>query len=176
MRDVVYLSIDQEELLGEHKGVEAVGRKGRGSDDESRGAQLPKSKVLIRKEVDSEECHSAAEVDLSIAKKGMEMQSNGELGHGLGSAIVLQRRDFHGVINPLLSWRKSIEAMKFHKIGVDALLIKITKNEGLRVDAGVLDQEIKEAIRGGVPFLLRGVGYKDDGEDGTIPKATRTIK
>ncbi|RZS26345.1 hypothetical protein BHM03_00059671 [Ensete ventricosum] len=34
MRVVVCLSIDQ----GEHRGVEAVGRKGRGSDDESRGA------------------------------------------------------------------------------------------------------------------------------------------
>ncbi|RWW47469.1 hypothetical protein BHE74_00046530, partial [Ensete ventricosum] len=95
-------------LLGEHKGIEAVGRKGRGSDDESRGAQLPKSKVLIRKEVNLEECHSAAEVDLPIVKKGMKMQSNGELGHGLGSAIVPQRRDFHGVINPLLSWRKTL--------------------------------------------------------------------
>ncbi|RRT31175.1 hypothetical protein B296_00058195 [Ensete ventricosum] len=27
---------------------------------------------------------------------------------GLGSTIVLQRRDFRGVIDPLLSWRKSI--------------------------------------------------------------------
>jgi len=34
----VYLSIDQRELLGEHKGVEAEGRKEkRGNDDESRG-------------------------------------------------------------------------------------------------------------------------------------------
>jgi len=33
----VCLSIDQKELLGEHRGVEAGGRKGRGSDDESRG-------------------------------------------------------------------------------------------------------------------------------------------
>ncbi|RWV79455.1 hypothetical protein GW17_00059411 [Ensete ventricosum] len=58
-------------------GVEAGGRKGRGSDDESSGAQLPKSKVSVRKEVDSEEHHSAVEADLPIAKEGMQMQGNG---------------------------------------------------------------------------------------------------
>ncbi|RRT53408.1 hypothetical protein B296_00016709 [Ensete ventricosum] len=65
-----------EQLLGRHSGVEAGGRKGRGSDDESSGAQLPKSKVFVRKEVDSEECHSAVEADLPIAKEGMKMQGN----------------------------------------------------------------------------------------------------
>ncbi|RRT59775.1 hypothetical protein B296_00014360 [Ensete ventricosum] len=74
--DAVYLSIDQGELLGGHNGVEAGGRKGRGSDDESRGAQLPKSKASVSKEVDSEEHHSAAEADLLIAKEGMQMQVN----------------------------------------------------------------------------------------------------
>ncbi|RWW47023.1 hypothetical protein BHE74_00047025 [Ensete ventricosum] len=64
------------ELLGGH-GVEASGRKGRGSDDESSGAQLPKSKASVRKEVDSEEHHSAVETDLPIAKEGMKMQGNG---------------------------------------------------------------------------------------------------
>ncbi|RWV81179.1 hypothetical protein GW17_00057423 [Ensete ventricosum] len=49
-------------------GVEAGGRKGRGSDDESSGAQLPKSKASVRKEVDSKEHHSTAEVDLPITK------------------------------------------------------------------------------------------------------------
>ncbi|RRT58278.1 hypothetical protein B296_00015904 [Ensete ventricosum] len=52
------------------EGVEAVGRKGRGSDDEFGGTQLPKSKASDRKEVDSEECHSAVEADLLTAKKG----------------------------------------------------------------------------------------------------------
>ncbi|RWV81730.1 hypothetical protein GW17_00056827 [Ensete ventricosum] len=66
-----------EQLLGGHNGVEAGGQKGRGSDDESSGAQLPKSKASVRKEVDSEEHHSAAEADLPIAKKGMQMQVNG---------------------------------------------------------------------------------------------------
>ncbi|RZS26754.1 hypothetical protein BHM03_00060138 [Ensete ventricosum] len=52
------------------------GRKGQGSDDKSSGAQLPKSKASVRKEVDSEEHHSAAEADLSITKEGMQMQDN----------------------------------------------------------------------------------------------------
>ncbi|RWV86502.1 hypothetical protein GW17_00051601 [Ensete ventricosum] len=57
--------------------VEADGRKGQGSDDESSGAQLPKSKASVGKEVDSEEHYSAAKVDLPIAKEGMQMQVNG---------------------------------------------------------------------------------------------------
>ncbi|RWW87483.1 hypothetical protein BHE74_00003680 [Ensete ventricosum] len=65
------------ELLGGHSGVKASSRKGRGSDDESSGAQLPKSKASVRKKVDSEERHSAAEVDLLITKEGMKMQGNG---------------------------------------------------------------------------------------------------
>ncbi|RWV81438.1 hypothetical protein GW17_00057141 [Ensete ventricosum] len=76
MRVVVYLSIDQGELLGGHSGVEAGGRKGRGNDDKSSGAQLPKSKVSVIKEVDSEEHHSVAEADLPIMKKEMQMQGN----------------------------------------------------------------------------------------------------
>ncbi|RRT67503.1 hypothetical protein B296_00001901 [Ensete ventricosum] len=83
------------------------------------------------------------------------------------NTMVLQRWDFRGVIDPLLSWRKSIgrkrgrggreckgklqiprqggraEAKKFHKTDVNGLLIKIVESEGLRVDAGVLDQGTK---------------------------------
>ncbi|RRT53569.1 hypothetical protein B296_00030837, partial [Ensete ventricosum] len=73
MRVAVCLSIDQGELLRGHSYVEAGGRKERGSDDESSGAQLPKSKASVRKEVDSEEHHSTAEVDLSITKEGTQM-------------------------------------------------------------------------------------------------------
>ncbi|RRT55330.1 hypothetical protein B296_00004975 [Ensete ventricosum] len=75
--------------------------------------------------------------------------------------------DLRGVIDPLLLWRESIShkrgrgggecrgklqvlrqgrravAKELYKIGVDELLIKITKSEGLRVDAGVLDQGMK---------------------------------
>ncbi|RWW76221.1 hypothetical protein BHE74_00015703 [Ensete ventricosum] len=77
MRVVVCLSIDQGELLGEHRGVEVGGRKGRRSDDESRGAQVPKSKVSVRKEVGLKKYHGIAEADLPIAKIGTQMQGNG---------------------------------------------------------------------------------------------------
>ncbi|RRT83289.1 hypothetical protein B296_00001343 [Ensete ventricosum] len=59
------------------KGVKAGGRKGRGSNNEPRGAQLSKSKAPVRKDVDSEERYSAIEADLLIAKKGTQMQGNG---------------------------------------------------------------------------------------------------
>ncbi|RWV89880.1 hypothetical protein GW17_00047954 [Ensete ventricosum] len=52
------------------------------------GLNYPKSKVLVRKEVDSEERHSAVEADLPIMKERMQMQDNGYQGHGLGSATV----------------------------------------------------------------------------------------
>ncbi|RZR78493.1 hypothetical protein BHM03_00003846 [Ensete ventricosum] len=81
--------------------------------------------------------------------------------------LQVPRRDFRGVIDPLLSWRESIgrkrdrgggkyrgtlqvprqdrraEAKELHKIDVDGLLIKIAQSEGLRVDAGMLDQGTK---------------------------------
>ncbi|RWW21609.1 hypothetical protein BHE74_00024554 [Ensete ventricosum] len=98
MRVVVCLFIDQGELLGGHSRVEAGGRKGRGSDNESNGAQLPKSKASIRKEVDSEEHYSAVEVDLSIAKEGIQTQGNGWSGYGLGSTMVPQ--------SPTTRWRR----------------------------------------------------------------------
>ncbi|RWW02827.1 hypothetical protein GW17_00034067 [Ensete ventricosum] len=74
----VCLSINQGKLLKEHKSVQVGGRKGRVSDDESRGAQLPKSKVSVRKVVDSEECHNTAKVDLPIVKKEMQVVERGE--------------------------------------------------------------------------------------------------
>ncbi|RWW53436.1 hypothetical protein BHE74_00040075 [Ensete ventricosum] len=77
MRIVVCLSIDQRELLGGHSKVKVGGRKGRGSDDKSSEAQLTKSQASIRKEVDSEEHHSAVEADLPIVKEGRKMQRNG---------------------------------------------------------------------------------------------------
>ncbi|RZS24434.1 hypothetical protein BHM03_00057501 [Ensete ventricosum] len=64
------------ELEDKDEGVEASGQKLQRSDDESRGAQLPKSKASVKKEVDLEGCHSATEVDLLITKKGMQMQGN----------------------------------------------------------------------------------------------------
>ncbi|RWV96707.1 hypothetical protein GW17_00040560 [Ensete ventricosum] len=136
MRVAVCLSIDQGELLGGHNGVEASGRKGRGSDDESSEAQLPKSKASVRKEVDSEEHHSAAEADLPIAKEGMKMQGNGYHKRGRGGGeckgkLQVPRQDGRA------------EAKELHKTDVDGLLIKIAESEGLWVDAGVLDQGTK---------------------------------
>ncbi|RWW40530.1 hypothetical protein BHE74_00054050 [Ensete ventricosum] len=52
------------------------------------------------------------------------------------------------------------EAKELHKTSVNGLLIKIVKNEGLRVDARCCT------------FSTRGVGGKDDGEDGTIPEGS----
>ncbi|RWW56065.1 hypothetical protein BHE74_00037239 [Ensete ventricosum] len=77
--------------------------------------------------------------------------------------MVPQRRDFRGVIDPLLSWRESVgcersqggecrsklqvpgqgfrvEARELHKTDVNGLLIKIAESGGLWVDARVLDQ------------------------------------
>ncbi|RWW41878.1 hypothetical protein BHE74_00052609 [Ensete ventricosum] len=59
------------------EGVEAGGRKWRGSDDESRGVRYPKAVSTIM-ELDSKECNSATEAGLPIAKKGMPMQGNRE--------------------------------------------------------------------------------------------------
>ncbi|RRT31707.1 hypothetical protein B296_00057971 [Ensete ventricosum] len=101
-----------------------------------------------------------------------KLTSDESLGHQHMVAVYhrgrsLIRRDFRGVINPLLSWRESIghkrgrgggeckgklqvprqggraEAKELHKTGVDGLLIKIAESEGLRVDVGVLDQGTK---------------------------------
>ncbi|RRT58976.1 hypothetical protein B296_00000650 [Ensete ventricosum] len=76
MRVAVCLSNEHGGLLGGHNSVEAGDQKGRGSDDKSSGAQLPKSKASVRKQVDSEEHQSVAEADLPIAKEGMQMQGN----------------------------------------------------------------------------------------------------
>ncbi|RWW70458.1 hypothetical protein BHE74_00021857 [Ensete ventricosum] len=48
------------------------------SEDKAEGAQLPKSKVSVRKVVDSEECHNTAKVDLPIVKKEMQVVERGE--------------------------------------------------------------------------------------------------
>ncbi|RRT40450.1 hypothetical protein B296_00031864 [Ensete ventricosum] len=55
-----------------------------------RGAQLPKSKASVRKEVDSEKCHSVAEADLQIAKgrrfKATDSRAMGWQRHGTAEA------------------------------------------------------------------------------------------
>ncbi|RRT41210.1 hypothetical protein B296_00057051 [Ensete ventricosum] len=86
------------------EGARQVQGQGRSS-----GAQLPKSKASVRKEVDSEEHHSAIDADLSIVKEGIQMQGNVQYGYRLDNTTVPQRRDFCEVIDPLLSWRESID-------------------------------------------------------------------
>ncbi|RRT47796.1 hypothetical protein B296_00037494 [Ensete ventricosum] len=76
-RVAVFLSIDQGELLRRHSGVEQVVERDEEATTSPEGLSYPKSKLLGRKEVDSEERHSAVEADLPIAKEGMQMQGNG---------------------------------------------------------------------------------------------------
>ncbi|RZS18576.1 hypothetical protein BHM03_00050868, partial [Ensete ventricosum] len=71
-----HIRLREPDKLEDKTDVEAGGRKGQGSDDKSSGAQLPKSKASVRKEVDSEEHHSTTEADLPIVKEGMKMQGN----------------------------------------------------------------------------------------------------
>ncbi|RZS20729.1 hypothetical protein BHM03_00053277 [Ensete ventricosum] len=54
-----------------------VVERGEDATTSPEGLIYPKSKVSVRKEVDSEEHHSAAEADLPIAKEGTQMQGNG---------------------------------------------------------------------------------------------------
>ncbi|RWW50856.1 hypothetical protein BHE74_00042849 [Ensete ventricosum] len=84
MRVAVCLSSDQGELLREYKGVEAGGRKGRGSDNESRGAQLPKS--IACKATDSRAMGSAAPW---YRKGGTFVESSIPYSHG-GRALVVK--------------------------------------------------------------------------------------
>ncbi|RWW55211.1 hypothetical protein BHE74_00038162 [Ensete ventricosum] len=106
------------EPLREHRGVEAGGRKGQGSDDESKGTWLPKRKASVRKEVDSEKCHSTAEADLLSTKKGTQMQD--------GRA----------------------EAKELHKTGIDRLLIKIAemRDFGLMQECSTKERSRQYAI------------------------------
>ncbi|RRT49181.1 hypothetical protein B296_00032528 [Ensete ventricosum] len=109
--------------------------------------------------------------DEQYARRAVDSRSEcrGTAEMGLPSRQVIgqgRRWDFRGVIDPLLSWRESIgrkrdrggkyrgtlqvprqdrraETKELHKIDVDGLLIKIVESEGLRVDAGMLDQGTK---------------------------------
>ncbi|RWW76260.1 hypothetical protein BHE74_00015660 [Ensete ventricosum] len=51
----------------------------------SSGAQLPKSKPSVRKEMNSEECHSIAEADLPIARKGRRCEATDSRAMGLAA-------------------------------------------------------------------------------------------
>ncbi|RWW53538.1 hypothetical protein BHE74_00039966 [Ensete ventricosum] len=79
--------VNDQELLGaplrltsqrtRPKVLKQVVRRGEEATTSSEGLNYPKSKVSVRKEVDSEERHSAVEADLPIAKEATQMQDNG---------------------------------------------------------------------------------------------------
>ncbi|RRT35758.1 hypothetical protein B296_00013546 [Ensete ventricosum] len=127
MRVAVYLSIDQRELLGGHSGVEAGGQKGRGSDDESSGAQLPKIKALVRKEVDLEEHYSLAAP--WYYRGGTSVESSIPCSHG-GRALVVKGAKEVENAEANSKYQDMVEAKEHHMTGVDGLLIKIAKSEG----------------------------------------------
>ncbi|RZR72460.1 hypothetical protein BHM03_00013695 [Ensete ventricosum] len=56
------------------RGQGQVVERGEKATTSPEGLNYPKSKASVRKEVGSEECHSVAEADLPIAKKGMQIQ------------------------------------------------------------------------------------------------------
>ncbi|RWW77569.1 hypothetical protein BHE74_00014267, partial [Ensete ventricosum] len=97
-----------EDKAEEHRGVKAGGRKGRGSNDESRRAQLPKKQSVSQKGGGLggvPQCRRGGSTDRG--KKDTDARQR-IVGHGLGSTMVPQMRDFRGVIDPLLSWRESV--------------------------------------------------------------------
>ncbi|RWV94103.1 hypothetical protein GW17_00043393 [Ensete ventricosum] len=59
------------------RGQGRVVERGEEATTSPMGLSYPKGKVSVRKEVDSEERHSAAEADLPIVKEGMQMQGSG---------------------------------------------------------------------------------------------------
>ncbi|RWW06479.1 hypothetical protein GW17_00030192 [Ensete ventricosum] len=85
------------------------------SEDKAEGAQLSKSKALVRNEVDSEECHIVKEAEEVENAEKLQVPRQGERA----------------------------EAKELHNTGVNDLLIKIAENEGHRVDAGELNQGTK---------------------------------
>ncbi|RZR94264.1 hypothetical protein BHM03_00022932 [Ensete ventricosum] len=87
-----------EELLGEHRGVETSGRKGRGSDDEPRGAQLPKKLSVDQNEGGLggvPQCCRSGSTDREERDVDARQQ-------------IVMSWDFCGVIDTLLSRRESV--------------------------------------------------------------------
>ncbi|RRT34089.1 hypothetical protein B296_00044484 [Ensete ventricosum] len=103
------------------------------------------------------------------------VESSIPCSHGGRALVVRGAEEVHGEYRGKLQVSRQgrrAEAKELHKTSVDRLLIKIAKSEGLCVNARVLDQGTKYAIRDIVPFLLRRVGDKCDEEDGIIREAT----
>ncbi|RRT62723.1 hypothetical protein B296_00018334 [Ensete ventricosum] len=135
-------------------------------------ARLPKSKASVIKEVDSEERHNAIEADLLIAKKGTQrgetsVESSIPCSHG-GRALVVKGAEEVENAEANSKYQDRAEGQRpknFIRLVSTGFSSKIAESEGLQVDAGVLDQGTKYTVCDTVPFLLRGVGGKGDGED-----------
>ncbi|RRT31314.1 hypothetical protein B296_00058623 [Ensete ventricosum] len=108
----------------------------------------------------------------------------------------MQRRDFCGVIDPLLSWRESISRKRAEEVEnakanskyqdrvegqrprnfIRPMSMDFSAREPKVWDFGLIQEcSTKERSRQ-YTFLLKGVGDKGDGEDGIISEVTRTIK
>ncbi|RWW38607.1 hypothetical protein BHE74_00056148 [Ensete ventricosum] len=76
---VEYFVAMQHMRIMSHEGHDhaKVIERGEEATTNPKGLSYPKSKVSVRKDVDSKEHHSAAEADLPIAKEGTQMQDNG---------------------------------------------------------------------------------------------------
>ncbi|RWV98917.1 hypothetical protein GW17_00038205, partial [Ensete ventricosum] len=163
--------------------------RGRGGGKGTGVIQLAKAKLRsegLNTEQEDAEADTLEEYAIVLggsSVRASNLTSNESLGHQYMGAefrgqvpMTLVVKGAEEVENAEANFKYQDKAKELHKTGVNELLIKITESGGLRVDARVLDQVTKYAIRGVVPFLLRGVGDKDDGEDGTIPEVTKTIK
>ncbi|RRT64914.1 hypothetical protein B296_00041474 [Ensete ventricosum] len=71
---------------------------------QSKVAEVLRSMIRATGELDC----SNAYIRLREPGKSKDKAEQWIVGHGLSSAMVPQRRDFRGVINPILSWRESI--------------------------------------------------------------------
>ncbi|RRT45365.1 hypothetical protein B296_00046667 [Ensete ventricosum] len=83
MRVAVCLSIDQGKLLGGHSGVEAGGQKGEETTTSPEGLSYPKAIASVRMEIGLEECHSAAEADLPMARNEHKCEATYSRAMGL---------------------------------------------------------------------------------------------
>ncbi|RWV88941.1 hypothetical protein GW17_00048932 [Ensete ventricosum] len=116
--------------------LKQVVEKGEEATTNPVGLSYPKSKVLVRKEVDSEERHSTrwdfrGVIDPLLSWRESIGRKRGRRGGECRDKLKVPRR------------RKGRETKKLHKTGVDGLLVKIAESERLRVDIGVLDQGTK---------------------------------
>ncbi|RWW64938.1 hypothetical protein BHE74_00027800 [Ensete ventricosum] len=99
------------------------------------------------KSEDKAECKSTDSRAMGLAapwyrRGGTSVESSIPCSHG-GRALVVKGAEEVENAKANSKYQDRAEAKKLHKTDVDGLLIKIAESEGLRVDAGVLDQGTK---------------------------------